>query len=622
MMNVRKTILFVIFFLFWGLLLARVFYLSVLNQAYFQDQAMKNILREEYIIPVRGQILDRNGKPLATNNVGFMLALPPRLSLRSNLPLLEREIENLLIYFPNYSKEQLINKYRSKDSPYNHEDIPIIEFVEQELILQYYTQLSQSEILRIIPVAHRYYPNLTSASHIIGYVSKANQKDIDKQPIAKYTGNIGKEGLERQYDGYLQGQVGKRVIKVTALNQEIEAVSFKEAIENHNLITTLDIRVQLAMDEIFMDKNGAAIIMDAQNGEILAAGSYPEYDLNHFVGGISYENWNALRDSPYKPLINKFINGLYPPGSVIKMGMGLALLEYAGISETTEIKTPAFIELGGRKFRDWKKEGHGSADLYKALKRSVDVYFYILALKTDFESIAKVLKTMGLGKKTGVDLPNEFAGIVPSPSLKKSRFKQDWYAGDNVVSSIGQGLFLTTPLQIANYTALIASGKLPTPHFAKEMSEQKIVYEPKDVLSAFQKSKLNVLREGMRQVCSEAGGTANLATRESKAYLACKTGTAQVVGISQADKERIKEKDMDYFHRSQAWITSFLPADNPRYVITIMVEHGGSGSGTGGPVLAKLANVLVDLGYVQPRGSAKNTKVINITDSNFEAEAE
>ncbi|WP_297814104.1 penicillin-binding protein 2 [uncultured Helicobacter sp.] len=621
-MNVRKTILFVIFFLFWGLLLARVFYLSVLNQAYFQDQAMKNILREEYIIPVRGQILDRNGKPLATNNVGFMLALPPRLSLRSNLPLLEREIENLLIYFPNYSKEQLINKYRSKDSPYNHEDIPIIEFVEQELILQYYTQLSQSEILRIIPVAHRYYPNLTSASHIIGYVSKANQKDIDKQPIAKYTGNIGKEGLERQYDGYLQGQVGKRVIKVTALNQEIEAVSFKEAIENHNLITTLDIRVQLAMDEIFMDKNGAAIIMDAQNGEILAAGSYPEYDLNHFVGGISYENWNALRDSPYKPLINKFINGLYPPGSVIKMGMGLALLEYAGISETTEIKTPAFIELGGRKFRDWKKEGHGSADLYKALKRSVDVYFYILALKTDFESIAKVLKTMGLGKKTGVDLPNEFAGIVPSPSLKKSRFKQDWYAGDNVVSSIGQGLFLTTPLQIANYTALIASGKLPTPHFAKEMSEQKIVYEPKDVLSAFQKSKLNVLREGMRQVCSEAGGTANLATRESKAYLACKTGTAQVVGISQADKERIKEKDMDYFHRSQAWITSFLPADNPRYVITIMVEHGGSGSGTGGPVLAKLANVLVDLGYVQPRGSAKNTKVINITDSNFEAEAE
>lgn len=610
------------FVLFWVVLLVRIFDLSILNQKFFQEQAENNILREEYIVPVRGQILDRYGEPLATNNVGFMLSLPPRLSLRSNLPLLEKEIEKLLVFFPQYSKEELIKNYRHKDSPYNHDYIPVIEFAEHFFIMQHYAQLAQSEILRIIPLARRYYPNLTSASHVIGYVSKANQKDIERQPIAKYTGNIGKEGLERQYDAYLQGELGKRIVKVTALNQEMEMVSYKEAIENHDLITTLDIRIQRAMDEIFEDKNGAAIVMNAQNGEILAAGSYPEYNLNHFVGGISYENWNLLRDSPYKPLINKFINGLYPPGSVIKMGMGLALLEYAGISETTEIKTPAFIELGGRKFRDWKKEGHGSADLYKALKRSVDVYFYILSLRTDFENIAKVLQTMGLGKKTGVDLPNEFTGIVPSPSLKKARFKQDWYSGDNVVSSIGQGLFLTTPLQIANYTALIASGKLPIPHFAKKKMEEEMVYYPRDVLSDFQKSKLNVLREGMRQVCSEAGGTANLATRESKAYLACKTGTAQVVGISQADKDRIKEKDMDYFHRSQAWITGFLPADNPSYVITVMVEHGGSGSGAGGPVLAKLSNVLVDLGYVQSRKGVKTPKVVNLADSNFEAEAE
>ncbi|TLD88142.1 penicillin-binding protein 2 [Helicobacter sp. MIT 05-5294] len=619
-MNVRLSVIFVAFVLFWIVLLIRIFDLSILKQKSFEEQAQNNILREEYIVPVRGQILDRNGEPLATNNVGFALSLPPRMSLRSNLPLLEQEIERLLTFFPMYSKEKLIQEYSKKDSPYNHDYIPIIEFVEHSFILEHYTQLSQSERLRITPLARRFYPNTTSASHVIGYVSKANQKDIERQPIAKYTGNIGKEGLERQYDTYLQGEVGKRVVKVTALNQEMEVVSHKEATENNNLTTTLDIRIQRVMDEIFEDKNGAAIIMDIHSGEILAAGSYPEYNLNHFVGGISYENWNLLRNSPYKPLINKFINGLYPPGSVIKMGMGLALLEYAGISETTEIKTPAFIELGGRKFRDWKKEGHGSADLYKAIKRSVDVYFYILSLRTDFEKIAGVLKTMGLGQKTGVDLPNEFTGIVPSPSLKKSRFKQDWYSGDNIVSSIGQGLFLTTPLQIANYTALIASGKLPVPHFAKKI-EHDIFYKPRDVLNEFQKSKLPVLREGMRQVCSEVGGTANYATRESKAYLACKTGTAQVVGISQADKERIKEKDMDYFHRSQAWITSFLPADNPRYVITIMVEHGGSGSGTGGPVLAKLANVLVDLDYVKPRG-VKTPKVINAADSTFEAEAE
>ena len=280
------------------------------------------------------------------------------------------------------------------------------------------------------------------------------------------------------------------------------------------------------------------------------------------------------------------------------MGMGLAFLEYAQIDETTEIKTPPFIELGGRKFRDWKKDGHGSSDLLKAIKRSVDVYFYILSQRTDFQNIANILRQMGLGQKTGVDLPNEFIGIVPSPKIKKERYKQDWYTGDSIVSSIGQGFFLATPLQIANYTALIASGKLPTPHFVSQMGENIITIPPKDTLTNFQKSKLPILREGMRQVCSEVGGTAYLATQESKAYLACKTGTAQVIKISQTDQERLKESELDYFHRSQAWITGFLPANNPQYVITIMVEHGGSGSGTAGPILAKLSNVLVDLGYV------------------------
>ncbi|WP_299549984.1 penicillin-binding protein 2 [uncultured Helicobacter sp.] len=615
-MNARITLIFSAFVLFWLLLLVRIFDISILDHKDFEEQASKNMLRQEPIVPIRGQILDRNGFPLATNTINFSISLPPRLSLRANLPTLEKEIQKLLVFFPEYSKEELIKRYRQKDSPYNHDFISVIDSIDHNEILKHYPKLSQINSIRITPISRRFYPNTTTASHVIGYVNRANQKDIEKQPISKYTGIIGKEGLERQYDTFLQGELGERVVKVTALNEEVGVVSYKEAIENRNLTTTLDIKLQNAMDSIFSGKNGAAIIMDAHNGEILAAGSYPEYDLNHFVGGISFENWNALRDNPYKPLINKFINGLYPPGSVIKMGMGLALLEYTNINENTEIKTPPFVELGGRKFRDWKKEGHGSADLYKALKRSVDVYFYLLSQRTDFENIADVLKKMGLGVKTGVDLPNEFVGIVPSPILKKKRYKQDWYVGDSIVSSIGQGLFLTTPLQIANYTALIASGKLPIPHFVKDQN----LKEPKDVLNAFEKSKLQVLREGMRQVCSEIGGTAFYATRESKAYLACKTGTAQVVGISQEDKARIKEADMDYFHRSQAWITGFLPANNPRYVITVMVEHGGSGSGTGGPVLAKLSNALVDLGYVAPY--KKISKTLNQNDVSFELEAE
>lgn len=610
-MNNRIIIVFAVFLVFWIVLLIKIFNVSVLSYKFYEEKAINNTLREDPIIPTRGQISDRNGIPLATNTVGFMISLPPRLSLRSQSKILEEEIERILPFFPQYTKEKLISNYKKGDSPYNHDYIPIINFVEHDVILKYYPELSQSEILRIIPFAKRYYPNLTSASHVIGYVSNANNQDIKKQPIAKYTNIIGKEGLEKQYDTYLQGEIGSRIVKVTALNKEVEVVSYKEAIENRDLTTTLDIRVQKEMDKIFEGQNGAAIIMNAHNGEILAAGSYPEYNLNHFIGGISHENWNALRDSPYKPLINKFINGLYPPGSVIKMGMGLAFLEYAQIDETTEIKTPPFIELGGRKFRDWKKDGHGSSDLFKAIKRSVDVYFYILSQRTDFQNIANVLKQMGLGQKTGVDLPNEFIGIVPSPKIKKERYKQDWYTGDSIVSSIGQGFFLATPLQIANYTALIASGKLPTPHFVSQMGENIITIPPKDTLTNFQKSKLPILREGMRQVCSEVGGTAYLATQESKAYLACKTGTAQVIKISQTDQERLKESELDYFHRSQAWITGFLPANNPQYVITIMVEHGGSGSGTAGPILAKLSNVLVDLGYVPKKQNSFMQDITN-----------
>lgn len=595
----RTTIILVGIGIFWAILLIKIFSLSILEHKEHKKQAKSNTIKEEIIIPIRGEIVDRNGVPLATNKISFAIAFPPKMSLRHQLPTLEKELERLLEFFPETSKEELLARYKKADSPYNHDFISVIDSIEHSFILQNYPRLKQSEYLKVLPQPRRFYPNTTSASHIIGYVSKANDKDTEKQPITKHTKNIGKEGLERQYDTYLQGELGINEVQVTALNKEIGRISSKEPIENRTLVTTLDIEIQKRMDEIFKNLNGAAIIMDAHSGEILAAGSYPEYDLNLFVDGISYENWNAIRDNPYKPLINKIINGLYPPGSVIKMGVGLGILEHVGIDENKVIETPPFIELGGRKFRDWKKEGHQESDFYKSLKRSVDVYYYLLSQKTDFENIANTLKQLGLGEPTGVDLPREFKGIVPSPSFKKERYKENWYTGDSVVSSIGQGMFLTTPLQIANYTATMVTGKQATPHFAKYIDGKEITKENKETLNDFQKSKLGAIREGMRQVCGEVGGTAFYATREAKVSLACKTGTAQVVGISQEDKERIKEKDMEYFMRSQAWITGFLPVNTPRYVITVMVEHGGSGSSAGGPILAKLANVLVDLGYVK-----------------------
>ena len=358
------------------------------------------------------------------------------------------------------------------------------------------------------------------------------------------------------------------------------------------------VKLQESIDSEFTERSGAVIVMNVHNGEILAAGSYPEYNINWFVDGISYKNWEGLIENVHKPLINKLVYGRYPPGSVIKMGMVLAFLQYAGINESTLIQTPPFIEFGGRKFRDWKASGHGSADAIKAIRESVDVYFYLLSQRAGIDNMASVLRQMGIGELTGVDIPNEVSGILPTPEWKLQRYGEQWYKGDTITTSIGQGYFLSTPMQIARYTALIASGKLVTPHFAKEFNEESAEFEAKDILSDFQKSKLDVLRKGMYQVCSVPGGTAYYRTQGTRVSLACKTGTAQVVGIPQDIQRRTREADMEYFHRSHAWITAFLPYENPQYAVTILIEHGGSG-GSGGPVLVKIANKLKELGYIK-----------------------
>ncbi|MDE7255131.1 MAG: penicillin-binding protein 2, partial [Helicobacter sp.] len=431
------------------------------------------------------------------------------------------------------------------------------------------------------------------------YIGKANTKDIQDNPISKYTGVIGKEGLERYYNDFLQGELGKQRVKVTALNEEIEVLEETQIEYNNNLYLSIDLDLQKSMDAAFAGQNGAAVVLDIDNGEILAAGSYPEYDINEFPSGISTEKWEALLNDPYKPLYNKLIYGAYPPGSVIKMGVGLSFLQNNIIDENTVIPTPEFIEIGNRKFRDWRKGGHGSANFMYSIKRSVDVYYYKLSLQAGIEKIAKTLDGFGIGQKTGIDLPAEMAGILPTPEWKRRRHKQSWQMGDTLNTSIGQGYMLTTPMQIARYTAALASGKLVTPHLVMRKGNEELTFETKETLS-IQKSKLNAARLGMFQVCNEAGGTGYARALKAKVTLACKTGTAQVTGISQADKARIAEEDMDYFHRSHAWFTAFVPFEKPKYAITVLIEHGMHGSSAGDTTVL-LANALFDLGYIEPQ---------------------
>ncbi|PAF47648.1 penicillin-binding protein 2 [Helicobacter sp. 12S02232-10] len=593
-LNIRYKIVIFAFILIWMALIAKVFVLTIKSHEYFEKLAQRNMTKKEILIPSRGQILDRNGEPLAINELGFSILFNPLLKDEA----LETQIETIGSFFPEINRPEMIKAYKKQDSIYNHSPIKVVNFIPYTKMQKIYARIIQNPDILVEPATKRLYPNNLSASHVIGYVGAADEADIQSDPVSKYTGIIGKTGLEKEYNFFLQGQIGYRIMAVNALNQELEVLDELKPENQNDLVLSIDMRLQEIADAAFQDKEGAVIVMDVHTGEIIVAGSYPEYNLNDFVGGISYDKWNALSENIYNPLLNKLVNALYPPGSVVKMGMGLAFLEYAGVNENTKIDTPAYIELGGRKFRDWKPSGHGKSDLVKAIRESVDVYFYKLSQTAGINNIANVLKQMGFGQKTGVDIPNEFIGIVPDPEWKMKRYGRVWYTGDTIITSIGQGAFLVTPMQIAGYTALIATGKLPIPHFAKTFGNENSDYEPKDVLNDFQKSKLSILQKGMYEACSVKGGTAYSRTLGSKAPLACKTGTAQVVQIPQEIKVRMKESQMEYLRRSHAWITGFVPYKNPKYAITVLLEHGQSG-GKGGPILVKMANALYDYGYLK-----------------------
>ncbi len=575
-------------------IIVKLYILAIARHDYYDKLSRENTIKTEILVPTRGQILDRNGEPLAINEIGFSLSLKKGLSNKS----LHEELEYIKSFIEDIDTQELNDTYIKYNSRYRRTPVTIIEFLPYSQMQVIYAQLLKRSNVVITPVTRRFYPNNSLASHVIGYIGASDSKDRESDPISKYTKIIGKQGLEKQYNSFLQGELGYKKIQVNNLNQQLKLIEEKEPTSNNDMKISLDVRLQEALDSVFSGHNGVGIIMDARNGEILAAGSYPEYNINDFIGGISHAKYRELLENPYKPLINKIINGQYPPGSVIKMGMALSFLEYANITESTIIPTPPYVEINGHKFRDWKAGGHGSADVYKAIRQSVDVYFYKLSQVAGIGNMAKVMQTLGFGSKTGIDLPFESSGIFPTPEWKLRAWSMPWYIGDTIQVSIGQGSFLSTPLQVARYTALIATGKLVTPHFAKELGGEQNQIEVQDVLSDFQKSKLKALRIGMYQVCSEPSGTAYRVTRQSKVKLACKTGTAQVVGISQDTIRRTREQDMDYWHRSQGWITAFLPYDNPKYVITILIEHGGSG-GRGGPLLAEMANKLKELGYVR-----------------------
>ncbi|EAJ1912750.1 penicillin-binding protein 2 [Campylobacter jejuni] len=599
-MRMRLVVGFIL--LFFIFLLSRVYYLSIKSNVYYEELAKQNAIKTEFLAPVRGQITDRNGTLLAINDLGFSISIKPYLSIKkSNKGILDKELSELANLFPDLNASKLAEIYKRNDSYYNQDFIKVVDFIPYDEIIPHYSELNLNKTIKIDPVVKRKYPFGKLASHIIGYVGKANLQDVQENEIAKLSNYTGKSGIERYYNDILQGEKGTRVYKVNALNQEVEQLSYTPAMSN-DIELTIDIELQSYLTSLFEGNAGAAIIMNVNDGSILAAGSFPEYDLSPFVTGISFKDWDELSNSLDHPFTNKLINGYYPPGSVVKMGVGLSFLNSKNISPTTQYVCNGSIELGGRFFRCWNRSGHGPVDLKHAIKYSCDVYFYNGSLQVGIDQISETLSRIGFGAKTGVDLPSEFVGTLPSKEWKMQRYRQSWFQGDTLNTAIGQGSFLTTPMQIARYTAQIAKGGEVIPHFLKSIENNNTTIEnqmdenKKEIFTLFEKSQLPYIRDAMYAVANEQGGTSYRYLHNLDVKVAAKTGTAQVVGFSQTDKNRVDEKQFEYYTRSHAWLTSYAPYSKPKYVVTVLLEHGGRNI-TSGATVAKIYQKMIELGY-------------------------
>jgi len=593
----KIKILLALFVVVWISLIVRVFHLAIQSNEYYENLSENNSIKTEFSAPVRGEILDRKLEPVAINELGFKIALAPHLTKGKDTRLLDEEIAYLVSMIPDLDTKKIAKIYKQEDSYYNHNYIDVVDFIPYETIIPLYSLMNLRETIKVSPSPKRLYPYGDIASHVIGYVAKANQKEINADPSLQLLGHVGKNGIEKFYNHYLQGVAGERRIKVNAQNLEIEELGRSETQENHNLVLNIDMQLQSYISQIFEKRVGSVIVMDTY-GAIYAAGSFPEYNVNSFVSGISSTEWNALMNSVDAPFTNKLINGLYPPGSTVKTGLGLIYITSGILDEHSAVNCTGSMKLGNRSFRCWKHTGHGNTDISKAISQSCDDYFYKGSLQVGIEKMSAGLMRMGLGKKTGIDLPNEFIGTVPSRAWKREKFKKPWYQGETLNTAIGQGDFLVTPIQMAQYTALMATGKLPIPHVAKIIGNDPYLPIPLDVLTPAEKEKLPLVQRAMRGVCNDPGGTA-------KGYLsvrfpiAGKTGTAQTTGIAQGNAQRQKEHDMEYLKRSHAWFTTYGPSENPQFIVTVMVEHGGHGGEEAGGIVSGIYNKLDELGYIK-----------------------
>ena len=571
-----------------SVLAGRMYQLQVIESVKYKTLADENRINLRLLPPPRGRIIDRYGLPLAINQENYRVTLVAE-QVRDINTMLDTLAK--IIPLGDHERQRILREVRRRRG---FVPVTVRENLEWRDVSKIEVNAPDLPGLSIEVGQSRQYPFAADFAHVLGYVSAVSEKEITGDPLLELPGfKIGKNGVERTFDLNLRGKAGKSQVEVNAGGRVIRELSRQEGQPGEDLRLTIDRDLQkITADRLREQKSAAAVVLDIHNGDVLALSSVPGFDPNEFVTGLSSKTWRKLINDPYKPLINKTISGQYAPGSTFKMVVALAALEARVVGLEHRVFCRGFTQLGNARFHCWKKNGHGWQDMIGAHQHSCDVYFYDIAKRVGVDRIAEMANRLGLGSKTGIELPSEKGGLIPTRAWKKALIGTPWQQGETLISGIGQGFILTTPLQLAVMVARIANGaKAVAPRLIRpagvDGKNDDPVFKP---LGISQRS-LDIVREGMNRVTNMQGGSAYRARIVDEGMeMSGKTGTAQVSRISKAERDNrvLKNHERPWRQRDHALFVGFAPSHNPRYAAAVVVEHGGGGSAVAAPIARDL----------------------------------
>lgn len=599
----RRTVVMLLFVMVAiGGLVARMYQLQIVEHEVYTTLSDKNRVQVQSVPPPRGLIYDRNNTLLAENRPVFSVKLVPE-----RVDGMDETLEKLGSIL-EISEEDLERFRRRLEEPRRpFQEIPLRYDLTPEEIARLAVERHELPGVEVEAELVRYYPHGELTAHALGYVGRINRDELQNIDPVNYAGTnyIGKSGIERFYEEILHGKVGYQHVETNARGRIMRVLERENPVPGEDLQLHLDLRLQQRAHELLDGRRGAIVAIEPDTGGILALASVPGFDANKFVTGISVNDYRELRESKDKPLFNRALRGQYPPGSTIKPMLAVAGLDSNAVTRDHTIWDPGYYRLteGGRLWRDWKQWGHGWVDLKDAVAESCDVYFYEMAVEMGVDTMYSYLSRFGFGEDATLDVAGALNGLLPSPEWKRAVRNRPWYPGDTVNMGIGQGFMLATPLQLATATALIANrGKWVEPRLLKDIkgdhpTDQFLPDETHEPLKLKNPQDWEYVVDAMAEVMHGAHGTARRAGSDAPYRMAGKTGTAQVFSLDEDeeyDAEELRERLRDH-----ALFVGFAPVDNPKIAVAVIVENGGSGSGTAAPVARAMFDAWL-LDYSKP----------------------